>query len=206
MAITKKQKEVFDYIRSYNAKNGYAPTQREIKEHFDLKSFGSVQRYIKYLTDSGHLESDWNARRGLVIKEDEPAFPPADSLEIPLLGLVAAGNPILALENPTETVAIPLSMIRPKGQHFALRVKGDSMIEDGILEDDIIICQHQSTAQNGERVVAVIDGEATVKKFYKNRQQIELHPANARLRPIMIGPDVTDFKIAGVVVGLLRSY
>lgn len=205
MGITKKQKDVYEYIRSYTHTQGIAPTQKEIKEHFNLKSFGSVQRYLKYLTDAGLLETNWNERRGLQVKDwasDESSEP---TIELPLLGLVAAGNPIEAIENPTDTINVPVSFIKSGERHFALRVRGDSMIEDGILEEDIIICKYQQTARLGERVVAVIDGEATVKKYVPKGKSIELHPANSRLRPILVDPE-SDFRLVGKVVGLIRLY
>ncbi len=244
MGITKKQKEVFDYIMNYTMSNGYAPTQKEIKDHFELKSYGSVQRYLTYLTEAGYLERDWNARRGLrptprdpitgkIIEEDnvtsmqqhagrgqmhppgqksssrvplESQFAHSEMIELPLLGKVAAGNPIESLEHPDETVAVSPHMLRGNSQHFGLRVVGDSMIEDGILEDDIIICRVQRNAERGQRVVAVINGEATVKSFHRNGRQIELHPANSSYSPIIVGEDVESFELAGVVVGLIRKY
>lgn len=213
MALTKKQKEVFDYIITYTENNGYSPTQREIKEYFNLKSFGSVQRYIKYLQQEGLIANDSNARRGLVALVNSPQKNTkqsqdqhfSETIEIPLLGNVAAGNPIEAIENPEATVAVPTSLIRT-GKHFALKVQGDSMIEDGILEDDIVICRYQQTAQPSQRVIAIIDGEATVKKYVPKSNHIELHPANERLKPIMVNPYENQFHIAGVVVGLFRHY
>jgi SOS regulatory protein LexA len=209
MSITKKQKEVYDYISSYAQEYGYAPTQKEIKEHFEFKSFGSVQRYIKYLTEAGYLEADWNARRGLKAVKPESAQPAEDtlSIDLPLLGEVAAGIPIEAIENPEQTITVPKYMIKTPGQrHFALKVKGDSMIEDGIFEGDVIVCRHQQTAHQGQTVVAVIEGEATVKRMYKKKGLIELHPANATMEPFYIDQNSGDFKLAGVLIGLLRSY
>lgn len=209
MAITKKQKEVFDYICEYTRSNGYAPTQREIKDHFGFKSFGSVQAYLKYLVNAGYLETDWNARRGITLASDEPAHPnkvtAADVEEIPWLGNVAAGIPIEAIENPSETIQVPRSMVSKDGNYFALSVQGDSMIEAGILEGDVIVCRHQTNADNGQVIVAVVDGEATVKTLNKQKKGIELIPANSRMRPFMIEPD-QDFRIAGILVGLMRSY
>lgn len=200
MSLTKKQKEVYDYIATYTHTFGYAPTQKEIKEHFNLKSFGSVQRYLKYLVDAGLIDSDWNARRGIrVVPENQ-----SSELEIPLLGMVAAGNPIEAMENPTDTIAVPANFMSKQGRYFALTVKGESMIEDGILEDDIAICRHTGDANQGQIVVAVVENEATLKHFYKKSGQIELHPANSTMNPIIVNSG--DFRIAGVMVGLLRSY
>ncbi|MBT3235445.1 MAG: transcriptional repressor LexA [Bdellovibrionales bacterium] len=200
MGLTKKQLEVYDFIKQYHQQEGLAPTQAEIKDHFGFKSYGSVQRYIKYLTEAGMLTSGWNERRGLTPTTDMQE----SEFEIPLLGLVAAGDPILALENPTETVSVPTTMLAPPHRYFGLTVQGESMIEAGILEGDTLICRQQSSAQQGEIVVAVVEGEATVKKFYRHPDHIELQPANASYSPILV--DGGQFQLAGVVAGLLRSY
>lgn len=202
MSITRKQKDVLDFITDYLKQHQIAPTQKEIKDHFGLKSFGSVQRYLKYLINAGFLESDWNARRGLKLLKKTKRKDIDEA--IPLLGLVAAGGPMEAIENPTETINIPKSMLRPNYIYFALKIKGNSMIEEGILENDIIICKQQQTANAGEIVVAIWNGEATVKKFYPKKERIELHPANNSMKPIIVKNG--DFKIAGVLTGLVRSY
>ncbi|MCO4792582.1 MAG: transcriptional repressor LexA [Bacteriovoracaceae bacterium] len=207
MSITKKQKEVLDYITSYTRKNGISPTQKEIKEHFNFKSFGSVQRYIKYLANAGFLESDWNARRGLKVVDETPApSHTPDVTEVPLLGKVAAGIPIEAIEQADESIPVPSSMVQGSHHYFALKVKGDSMIEDGIFEDDLIVCRHQANASNGQTVVAVIEGEATVKRYKKHRSHIELIPANSTMEPILVDQTSGAFSIAGILVGLIRSY
>lgn len=207
MGLTKKQHEVFQFIKEYTDQNGYAPTQKEIKEHFNLKSFGSVQRYLKYLKEAGLLTTDWNAKRGLTLTKEEKDNQNSDSheFEIPLLGDVAAGNPIEAIENPTETIGIPTYLVQKKGNHFALRVCGESMIEDGILDGDIAIIRQVQNANTGETIVAVVDGEATLKKFFKNKGAIELHPANSTMSPILVNRD-QDCKIVGKLVGLFRQY
>jgi repressor LexA len=200
MSLTKKQKQVFDYICEYLDANGYSPTQMEIKEHFSFKSLGSVQDYIRYLKGSGHLQNDPNSVRGLkpVVNESNNE----NTLDIPLHGKVAAGNPIEAMEG-TETVSVPASMIGT-GTHFALTVNGESMIEDGILDGDLIIVKEKNNANNGETIVATINNEATVKRYYKKAKQIELHPANSSMSPIIVNDG--DFQIKGILVGLYRSY
>ena len=199
MSMTKKQKQVFDFICEYIDLNGYSPTQIEIKENFNFKSLGSVQDYIRYLKNSGHIQNDPNSVRGLrpVNKNTND-----DLIQIPLHGKVAAGNPIEAFEG-NESIDIPASMIG-KGNHFALTVSGESMIEDGILDGDIILIKEKAVALNGETIVATINNEATVKRYYKKTNQIELHPANSSMSPIIINDG--DFHIKGVLVGLYRSY
>jgi SOS regulatory protein LexA len=208
MGLTKKQMEVYRFISQYTDEHGIAPTQREIKEHFGLKSFGSVQRYLNYLMDANLLERDLNARRGIALCSEGPSKSTQNEsvCELPLLGLVAAGNPIEALENPDDHFPVPVQMIKSSHQHFALRVQGDSMIEDGILEDDIVIVRQTAKAEVGQTIVAVIDGDATLKKYFPFKDKIELRPANSRLGPITVGEDVADFKIVGKMVGLIRSY
>lgn len=211
MALTKKQNQVYLYIKEYFDKEGYAPTQKEIKEHFGLKSFGSVNKYMHYLQEAGKIEIDWNARRGIKLIEESTAppamvtTPQAQFSEVPLLGDVAAGNPIEAIENPSEHTMVPNHMVAKPGRYFALNVQGDSMINDGIFEGDILVCRAQENANQGQTVIAVVDNEATVKNFYKKKNSIELHPANDRLSPFIITGQ-NDFRIAGIVVGLLRSY
>jgi repressor LexA len=204
MGLTTKQKEVYQYIADYWQDHGLAPTQREIKDHFELKSFGSVQRYIKYLMEAGLLEGgDWNERRGL--KPADVAEPVSqDSIHIPLIGQIAAGNPIEAIEQADETIAVPKSMLSGRGTFFALKVKGDSMIEAGILNGDLAILRSSKEANKGSIIAAVVDGEATLKHFYPKGDKIELHPANAQMRPIVVPASKTC--IAGVLVGLWRSY
>jgi len=201
MSLTKKQKQVFDYIKEYIEEYEVSPTQVEIQEHFGFKSLGSVQDYIKYLKNAGYLENDANSVRGLK-PVDPNANQSENSISIPMHGSVAAGNPIEAIEG-NETIDIPAYMVR-KGSHYALTVSGESMIEDGILDGDVIVVKEQNTAVNGETVVAVIDNEATVKRYYKKSKNIELHPANSTMKPIIV--DHGDFQIKGILVGLVRSY
>ena len=215
MALSKKQKEVYDYIKDYSLAHGYSPTQNEIKEYFDLKSLGSVQRYIKYLVNAGLLVNEGNAHRGLKVIVSgpdgglpQPSFPePANTppqLSIPLIGKVAAGNPTLAVEDYDDTVSIPTDMITSPSPHFALQVEGESMIEAGILPGDLVVCRQQRHADNGEIVVAIWEGEATVKKYYHQGDKIELRPCNSSMESFW--PTSETFFLAAVVVGLLRRY
>lgn len=202
MSLTKKQKQVYDFIVDYLEENGYSPTQVEIQAHFGFKSLGSVQDYIRYLKTAGMLESDSNSVRGLVPVQETSTNEDSNVIPIPLHGSVAAGNPIETYEG-NETIDVPATMIG-RGNHYALTVSGQSMIEDGILDGDLIVVKEQSTANNGQTVIAVIDNEATVKRYYKKKNQIELHPANSSMSPIIV--DRGDFNIKGILVGLYRSY
>ena len=201
--ITKKQKAVLDFITNFSDENGYSPTQKEIKDHFNLKSFGSVQRYLKYLKDAGLLTNEWNSRRGLkAIQEENDSnlqFP-----KIPILGNIAAGNPIEAIETCDNFTNVPKGMIKSTGVHFGLNVNGDSMIELGINDGDLAIIRSQQTANNGEIVAAVIDGEATLKTLKNSNNKTLLLPANSDYKPI----DVTNlnFQIAGILTGIMRTY
>ncbi len=207
MALTKKQKEVYDYLIAYHDHHGHAPTQNEIKEHFGLKSLGSVQKYLQYLNKEGLLENHWNQRRGVEVKNQQNALVENDSEHVPLLGMVAAGNPIEAIENPTNTIAVPKHFLKGGFRYFALTVKGDSMIDAGILEGDVIVCRSTKEARSGQIVVAVINGDATVKTLsLQNKKRLELLPSNINYSPIIIDESIADFKIVGTLVGLLRSY
>jgi len=146
MSLTKKQKQVYDYIVEYLDQNGYSPTQVEIQTNFGFKSLGSVQDYIKYLKNAGYLESDTNSVRGLAPTTPQSSEPSPEAIEIPLHGSVAAGNPIEAFEG-NEMIEVPARMIG-NGNHFALTVNGQSMIEDGILDGDLIVIKEQN---NGKR-------------------------------------------------------
>ncbi len=198
MMLTPKQKRILDFVQSYAAAKGYPPTQREIASRFRLKSLGSVQDYLKALQSKGYLVKDAYGRRALRLNEVG-----ADSVRLPLLGTVAAGLPLEAVE-VQERVDVPKSLLGG-GENFALRVRGDSMIEDGIHDGDLVIVRRQPTARRGQTVVAMIDGEATVKKFFTQGQKVELRPANQAMQPIWVEPGQA-FHILGVVVGLMRRY
>lgn len=209
MGLTKKQKEFYDYISNYINEHGHSPTQKEMKEYFNLKSFGSVQKYLQYLEKEGLLANHWNQRRAVEVVTPKNESND-DYTQIPLLGMVAAGNPIEAIENPTNLISVPKFFLKGAYKYFALTVKGDSMIEAGILENDVVICRSTNDAHNGQIVVAVVNGEATLKTLSHHKKKIELLPHNKNYRPIVIdllNPDESfNFKIVGSLVGLLRSY
>jgi len=200
LTLTPKQKEILDFIRVYRQKRGLSPTQREICEEFGYSSFGTLQKHIKLLLEKGVLVRDWNKRRSLVLVEEDK---PAGAVEIPLAGRIAAGQPIEP-EPEGETVAVP-DMLTRKGQNYVLRVNGSSMIDDGIHDGDFVVVNRREKASNGEMVAALLNGEATLKRFYREADgRIRLQPANERMSPIWVAEG--DLKVQGVVVGLMRKY
>lgn len=199
-ALTERQKEIIDFIRSYRDRRGISPTQREICEHFGFSSFGTLQKHIRLLMEKGVLVRDWNKRRSLVLAED--ASPPR-AVEVPLFGRIAAGQPIDVAASD-ETVTVPEVLTR-RGENFVLRVHGDSMIDDGIFDGDYVVIHRQERADNGEMVVALVNGEATLKRWYREGDgRIRLQPANERMTPIFARED--EVRVQGSVVGLLRRF
>ena len=196
MNLTRRQKEILDFIRSYRTEQGISPTQREIRERFGLSSFGTVQKHLKRLEEKGALSREWNRSRGISPSE------PGASRPVALLGVVAAGRPIEPFPDE-ETIEVPASLLG-KGDHFVLRVRGDSMIDDGIRDGDYVIVARRTQAQNGQTVVALVRGEATLKRYYGEGTRVRLQPANAAMKPLSY--DARDVTVQGVVTGLMRSY
>jgi len=194
--ITPKQKKILEFIRSHAEREGYPPSQQEIARAFGFRSLGTVQNYLVRLEREGLLSRQWNARRGMRVVRPE-----GRGVELPLAGTVAAGRPIEAVENP-DTIEVPASMVGA-GENFVLRVQGDSMIGDGILDGDFVVVRKQAAAENGQTVVALIENEATVKRLHRKGGRIELHPANPAMQPIMVEGE-ESFRIEGVVVGVIR--
>ncbi len=200
LTLTPKQKEILDFLRAYRQKRGFSPTQREICEEFGYSSFGTLQKHIRLLLQKGVLVRDWNKRRSLVLAEEDKR---AGAVEIPLAGRIAAGQPIEA-EPEGETIAVPEALTR-KGQNYVLRVNGSSMIDDGIQDGDFVVVNRREKASNGEMVAALLNGEATLKRFYRESDgRIRLQPANERMKPIWVAEG--DLKVQGIVVGLMRKY
>ena len=201
MPITARQKRVLDYIRHYFDVHREAPTIAEIGKEFGLSSSASAHHVVSTLEREGLIRRIPNVSRGIELVESGAG---EQNYEIPLLGVVAAGAPIEAVLN-YETVCIPRDMLR-QGRMFALRVRGDSMIDEQIRENDLLILHSQQTAENGQTVVALVDGsDATVKRFYGGRHQVRLEPANPHYKPIVIRPP-ERVQIQGVVVGVIRKY
>ena len=200
MILTKRQKEIFDYIEAAIQDNGYAPTLEEIGQRFNLRSLATVHKHVSNLEAKGLIRRKWNHSRAIEVVNRRRK---ARAVELPLLGRVAAGRPIEALEGD-DTIEVPESLVRRRNT-YVLKVAGDSMVDDGILDGDLIVVEERPEPNNGDMVVASIDGEATVKRFYREgRGTVRLEPANPRYKPIVVRD--RDLQIRGVVVAVLRKY
>jgi repressor LexA len=244
LPLTEKEKAVLEMIETQISETGVSPSYAEIKDHFGFASFNSVQNYLKQLTNKGYIQIANNQKRAIQVLNSSVSVQQAvqskilpsksgpsrssllltpsgreEVLDLPLLGKVAAGLPLEAFTHD-EYVQVPRSMVRNPDKSYALKVKGSSMIEDGILDGDIILLQKQNSATNGEIVVATVDNESTVKRFYlKNSQEapkdmsnneigsgklVELRPANSTMQSMWYPPD--QVQIQGVVVALIRKF
>jgi repressor LexA len=234
--LTLKEKNVLQFLESYLLENAISPTYQEICDHFGFASYNSVQRYLKQLEAKNYIKLPWgNQKRAITLLHSSSAMQEAlvdmqrdtsptpvelrpEAVSLPLLGRVAAGQPLEAFEHD-EFIDVPTSMVKKAEQTFALRVQGQSMIEDGILDGDVILVQEQKTARNGEIIVAVVENEATVKRFYmqQNKEKsdsnvhalggnkmIELRPANSSMESLWYHP--SEVQIRGVVVSLIRQF
>ena len=203
MALTRRQKEILDFIESFLDEHGYSPSFEEIASFFQYRSLATVHEHLTNLETKGYIRKNYNESRSIELARTEMRLA---AVELPLLGLVAAGEPIEAIED-TETIPVPEDLIAgSSGSHYVLRVRGDSMIEEQIRDGDYVIVENRTTADDGEIVIALLDGEnATLKKLYREGHgQVRLQPANARLKPMMVDQD--RLQIQGVVIGVLRKY
>jgi len=195
--LTKRQKQVLDFIKSYKDKRDYAPSLEEIKKHLRLSSVSTAHYHVQALQNSGYLRKDENQPRALDV------FTKQKLIQIPLLGRIAAGVPIEAIEDK-ESIAVPQDKIKTGNNCFALQVIGTSMIDENIDDGDIVIIKKQETAENGQKVVALINNsEATLKQLFRERGRIRLQPANPKMQPIFVNPD--DLLIQGIVVDVIKS-
>ncbi|WP_235046182.1 transcriptional repressor LexA [Bdellovibrio bacteriovorus] len=231
--LTPKEKSVLEFIEAHILSSGVSPSYQEIKDHFGLASFNSVQNYLKQLTNKGYISNPQNLKRAIQVLHSASAVQDQlqsktvstktgsprtqllqardEILSLPLLGKVAAGQPIEAIKHD-EFVDVPPSMVKNPSKSFALKVQGDSMIEDGIFDEDIILIQKQNSANNGDIIVATVDNEATVKRFYLRPRpetgdadkMVELRPSNSTMKSMWYTPD--EVEIRGIVVGLIRKF
>ncbi|HXK21079.1 MAG TPA: transcriptional repressor LexA [Myxococcota bacterium] len=200
MALTRRQREIYDFVREFVDSSGYSPSLEEIGARFGLSSVATVHKHVQHLVEKGYLRKALHRSRSV-----EPVEAPAGPVvSLPLLGTVAAGVPIEAIEL-SESVDVPQQLVPRRGRCFVLRVRGDSMVDEQIRDGDYVVVESSPEARDGETVVALLRGEdATLKKFYRRGSQVRLEPANASMRPIEV--HASDVQIRGVVRGLLRRY
>lgn len=200
MHLTKRQKEIFDFVSEYLERAGYAPSLEEIGEQFGLSSVATVHKHVQNLVEKGLLRKAWNRSRSIEVVREERA---PTGIEIPMLGRVAAGRPIEAVAT-SDTISVPADMIGRR-DCFALRVSGDSMIDDHIVDGDVVVLESRKVPRAGETVVALVRGEeCTLKRFYQDGGKVRLVPANERLAPMEFPAE--DIEVQGVVVGLVRRF
>jgi|TARA_B100001964_G_scaffold237468_1_gene301068 repressor LexA len=198
--LTKRQREILDYLNEFIAKFGYAPSLEEIGRRFGLSSLATVHKHLTNLQDKGFIRRAWNRSRSV---EVVPTRMGERALDLPLLGYVAAGVPIEAVVSE-ETVTVPEDLVGTRDT-YALRVRGNSMIDEQIRDGDLVVVEDRQTAQNGEMVIALLEGsEVTLKKFYRENGHIRLQPANDTIAPIIVRSD--EVQVQGVVVGVMRRY
>jgi repressor LexA len=206
--LTKRQKEILDYVTQYIESKGYAPSYREIAEFFGLSSVATVSEHIHALEEKGLLEKGDNEARSLSLVDalhKEIQSNSDDPVELPILGVIRAGYPMETYAHAEETLEVPPFMIGRK-KSYVLQVKGQSMIEDGIQEGDYVVVEENYTPHNGQMVIAMINGsESTLKRYYKEKDHIRLQPANSGMEPIIV-PKETPIDIQGVVVGVIRKF
>jgi len=203
MALTKRQREILDFIESFIQSSGYSPSFEEIAKFFGYRSLATVHEHLSNLERKGYIRRNYNESRS--VEPLETTHHRATAAALPLHGLVAAGLPIEAIEQD-ETVCVPEDMLTGHGPHYVLRVRGDSMIDDQIRDGDCVVVDGRDVADNGEMVIALVNGEsATVKRFYREGHgRIRLQPANEGHAPQYY--DENDVKVRGVVIGVIRKY
>ncbi len=203
MPLTRRQKQILDHIGEYIEEWGYAPSFEEIAEHFGYSSLATVHEHLSNLERKGYIRKAYNESRSIELVQPDAGGPA--SIELPLLGTVAAGLPIEAIAD-TETLAVPPDMVRRNRENYVLKVQGNSMIDESIRDGDYIVVSAQDTADDGQMVVALVRGDsATVKKLYRERGgRVRLQPANPAMEAII--EDARDVQIQGVVVGVIRKY
>ncbi|MDX9721423.1 MAG: transcriptional repressor LexA [Myxococcota bacterium] len=209
--LTQRQQQILDFIIAQTEAKGYPPTIREIGEHMQIKSTNGVSDHLRALMNKGYLVRDESKSRALrpaaSLMIPKPVAPTLPVRHVPVLGSIAAGQPITAFEDGDERLAIDVNLFRRANEEvFALRVKGDSMIDDAILNGDLVFVRKQETAGKGEIVAAIIEGEATVKRYMPRKDEIVFLPANPDFEPIVVkGAERREVQILGVVVGVVRQ-
>ena len=200
LPLTKRQREILDYLSEFITQHGYAPSLEEVGRRFSLSSLATVHKHLTNLQQKGFIRRTWNRSRSV---ELVPTRTGGRAVELPLLGYVAAGAPIEAITT-TETISVPEDLVG-KRDTYVLRVRGDSMIDEQIRDGDYVVVEDRKTAENGEMVIALLRGsDVTLKKFYRDNGRVRLQPANPAMQPLLVDSD--QIQVQGVVVGVMRKY
>ena len=198
--LTKRQREILDYLQEFIQQHGYAPSLEEIGHRFNLSSLATVHKHLTNLEEKGFIRRSWNRSRSVELLSSRVGH---RAIELPLLGFVAAGSPIEAVPS-NETIAVPDDLVGRR-ETYVLRVRGDSMIDEQIRDGDFVVVEDRKTAENGEMVIALVGGsDVTLKKFYRENGRVRLQPANPTMQPIMV--EASNVQVQGVVVGVMRKY
>lgn len=206
--LTERQRDILNFIRDCQKERGIAPTHREICDHFGFSSYGTVYKHLSLLEKKGLIRRDWNQKRGVELVEEKEEKREtrreerSSARELPLFGYIAAGRP-LDVDVSDETITVP-EHLTTRGENYVLKVRGDSMVDDGILDGDLVIIARRELADNGEMVVANVNGEVTLKRLYREGERVRLQPANSMMHPIYAA--ARDVAVQGVVVGLMRRF
>jgi repressor LexA len=199
--LTKRQREILDYLNDFIQQHGYAPSLEEIGRRFNLSSLATVHKHLSNLQEKGFIRRSWNRSRSVELLAARTG---QRAVELPMLGYVAAGHPIEAVIG-ADTIAVPEALVSGRRDTYVLRVKGESMIDEQIRDGDWVVVEDRHSADNGEMVIALVGGDdVTLKKFYRESGRIRLQPANPTMAPIFVEPD--RVQIQGVVVGVMRKY
>jgi len=200
LPLTKRQREILDFLNEFIQQHGYAPSLEEVGRRFGLSSLATVHKHLTNLQEKGFIKRAWNRSRSVELVQARAG---GRAVELPLLGYVAAGAPIEAIAT-AETIAVPEDLVG-KRDTYVLRVKGESMIDEQIRDGDFVIVEDRKTAENGEMVIALLaNSDVTLKKFYRENGHVRLQPANPSMQPLLIPAD--QVQVQGVVVGVMRKY
>jgi len=201
MALTRRQRQVLDVIRTFIDANGYSPSLEEIGGRLGLSSVATVHKHVSHLVTKGFVKRAWNQNRSIELVSQAD---PVGAVTLRLSGTIAAGHPLEAVETP-ETISIPADMVRNPADTFVLRVQGDSMINEQIRDGDLVVVERRENPRDGDTVVALIDGsDATLKRLFRQGNVVRLEPANPAIEPIVVSAEAVQ--VQGVVVGVIRKY
>ncbi len=202
--LTERQKRILDFIQDFQGRNGISPTHKEICEEFGYSSYGTVHKHLKLLTEKGFIKRAWNQKRGVQVVQDVKGQAGRPEARLPFYGLIAAGRPIETVAGDDE-IRVPRHLLSTGARdHYVLRVTGDSMIEEGIHDGDLVVVEQRDEADSGDMVVALVGEEATLKRFFPEGEKIRLQPANHQMDPIWVPAKAV--RVQGIVVGLMRRF